>query len=1000
MSGENDFAEALERIEGDRKELERRLDALEESGPLRDALREQAELRAALARLKTRLAALEPSAGSKARESARPVPEEKPAAAARREDRPPPPLPSREKKEADAPAPETASETPAPETAPEVVPAVRAARTAKEEDAAPATEGLEMRVGTYWLVRIGVVMLLTGFAFLANYFRDMVGPETKVATLYLLSFGLLGAGAWVEKRRPGMLNYARVLGGGGLAAVYFTTYAAHRVPNLQVIESPLLAALLLLLWAAVIVVLADRRRSQTLAVGGLLLAYYTTIIHEATAFSMVSALILAGAALVFLLRHRWSVVGFVSLAGHLPRLRLLALPGGGRLGPRHRAGGRILLAGLRIPALLLAGLHGRRPPARQAPSVHRAARHLRRHQQRRLSRALRPGHDPPPPDELWIFSLVSALALFALCLVSGHRFGGGNLLARIALAKGLFLLTLAFLLKLTGPSLALALAAESCALLVLARRSQGRPSSSSAPSQPRVSRWASPSQPSSRDPLTTSSSRFPRAWPGRSGSSRRFSCSSMRGGCAGTTRMGTARRRRTSTSGSPWPRAPWGPSSTWRPPSVRSPFSPRRPRAPPSPPARVSASGTSPLPARFSLPLERSPSSTVTSRTRASVSRPPCSRPSGFSSSSSRFSTGRGEAPRSPGCSMPRASSRPSSRGFCACLGVFLDARDLPVNSWPWLGGILASALLAWALLAHVPWLAVASQGFHFAAVSAATSSSLPTFTALLPLLFLLANTAVIARVLARNGLAVDTGARASALRIGLFALRGLAFIALIDFVEDEVGRSSEVLVFAVAVLATWVAAMRGRSPQLQFFAHALLVVLVMHLVDGPGIAHRDGVDLYWRPLLTCLVPFAMQIVLRRRGGDAVRPEVGAPLAFLEDPAFHRVLHWLLPALGTVLTWWMLSMNITGELDSRYLALGWSILAFALFAAGWLLRERSYRLYSLGLLAAALLRILAFDVWQLESLARILSFIVIGAVLLALGFVYNRYQEKLKRYFT
>src|ERR1700704_3636726 len=50
-------------------------------------------------------------------------------------------------------------------------------------------ESLEIRVGTFWLVRIGIVLLLTGLAFLSAYLYNNVvanlGPLGKVSMLYV-----------------------------------------------------------------------------------------------------------------------------------------------------------------------------------------------------------------------------------------------------------------------------------------------------------------------------------------------------------------------------------------------------------------------------------------------------------------------------------------------------------------------------------------------------------------------------------------------------------------------------------------------------------------------------------------------------------------------------------------------------------------------------------------------------------------------------------------------
>ena len=53
--------------------------------------------------------------------------------------------------------------------------------------------------------------------------------------LYLASAALLGAGAWWQRKaaKESLKNYAQVLFAGGLAAVYFTTYAAHHVGTPQ-----------------------------------------------------------------------------------------------------------------------------------------------------------------------------------------------------------------------------------------------------------------------------------------------------------------------------------------------------------------------------------------------------------------------------------------------------------------------------------------------------------------------------------------------------------------------------------------------------------------------------------------------------------------------------------------------------------------------------------------------------------------------------------------------
>jgi uncharacterized membrane protein len=42
--------------------------------------------------------------------------------------------------------------------------------------------------------------------------------------------------------------------------------------------------------------------------------------------------------------------------------------------------------------------------------------------------------------------------------------------------------------------------------------------------------------------------------------------------------------------------------------------------------------------------------------------------------------------------------------------------------------------------------------------------------------------------------------------------------------------------------------------------------------------------------------------------------------------------------------------------------------------------------------------VVVFDVWKLETVYRILSFLALGVVLLVLGFIYNKYQAKFKEW--
>ena len=208
-----------------------------------------------------------------------------------------------------------------PAVSPEPATATMQSSAADQTPPPPVPEkgSFEMRLGTFWLVRVGIVMLLTGLAFFANYAYHHIigklGPAGKISLLYLASALLLGAGAWWQRRnvKESLKNYAQVLFAGGLAAVYFTTYAAHYIPPLCIIESALLDGILLLAWAGVIAVIADHKKSEVMALFAVGLAFYSSIITHVGEFTLYSNLILTVTAVVFLLRNRWATLSFASL---------------------------------------------------------------------------------------------------------------------------------------------------------------------------------------------------------------------------------------------------------------------------------------------------------------------------------------------------------------------------------------------------------------------------------------------------------------------------------------------------------------------------------------------------------------------------------------------------------------------------------------------------------------------------------------------------------------
>ena len=862
-----------------------------------------------------------------------------------------------------------ARQTATPETVPETVPETR--------------DGLELKLGTYWLVRIGIVMLLTGFVFLVKHFltSDEVAAGLKVTALYLLSAALLLSGAWIGKTRESMRNYGEVLGAGGFAAVYFTTFAAHKVPGLAVISSPLIAGVLLLSWAGVMVYIADRMRSQTLAVMGVLLAYYTLLIDEVSLFSLFSALILSGVALVFLVRNRWTIVGSLSLAGtylafaywRFPELLSWlgnASPSSNSFWPAY---GFLICYWAVFTAAVFLSDHLAEKKRSALAGLNNAA----------FLVFFGLGMGRHYPDQFWIFTLIAGFVFLALSEVADRRLGRGALLGTLYLAKGIVLITLAFFLKLSGYSLAILIAAESGALLVVAtcRRSKILEAASYISAVLAVfytiaSEFSGPEQ--------LWFVEFTDGIPALAAFAQlfffTFSAWWLRNHAEGIAPEARFEPRASIYLVLGMVALLFGAYSDiandWR--------------------ALVFVGLGAAAAALGSWRRLKLVELAVIGQAFSAVA--------AITFLEQLLSSG---AP-------PLAQSilvlllllgllhwAVDTRGPLTGQGVrvffewsfalvFVASLLLTVaehagslqTAWLYLPGSLALPLLFYGYRMRIPALAILSQAYHpFAMIGFASCDH--WILALFPLLLLLANIFLVDNLCRR----ADPGNRSrnlsGLLEAGQCLLRVLALLFFAAFVFGHLPEIWQASAFALAALVVHALAIRSLDRQRFVFALILLGTSAF-LVLFRDAWHSSG---SWQTYLAALTPLGLQQISRRGGGLAAA-----------NTGYHRIL-----ATASVgLVWLVLSIEVDsiGPIGQGfYLIISWTFLGLLVFAVGWFLRERIYRLLSLVVVASALVRLLAIEVWGLEPIARIITFILIGVVLLSLGFIYTRYQDKLRRIF-
>jgi uncharacterized membrane protein len=233
------------------------------------------------------------------------------------------PVPTRQAAAANpAPLPQVAP-TPRPPAAP-VMPSFAA------YESAPADEGLferlksklplEQFLGMNLFAKIGIVLLVLGFALLGRMALVSMGPAARAALIFAVAGAMLGGGVWFEVREKYRL-VGRACIGGGWALLFFTTYAINHVAPMTVLHSNTADCILMLIVAAAMVIHTLRYRSQLVTGLAFLLAFSTIALSQDSVYALAAGVVLALGIVAIALRMSWFELEFFgilsSYANHL-----------------------------------------------------------------------------------------------------------------------------------------------------------------------------------------------------------------------------------------------------------------------------------------------------------------------------------------------------------------------------------------------------------------------------------------------------------------------------------------------------------------------------------------------------------------------------------------------------------------------------------------------------------------------------------------------------------
>jgi uncharacterized membrane protein len=180
----------------------------------------------------------------------------------------------------------------------------------------PKRRDLESAIGGKWFNWIGIIAVIIGVAFFLKFAFDKqwIGPGPRVILSAIAGVSLLYVGDRLRKR--GLTAYAYVLSGGGILILYLADFAAYNFYNL--IGQPLAFGLMAIV-TTIAVLLAVRWNALAVAILGLIGGFSTPLLlstgvdNEIGLFTYI-ALLDAGVLAVAYFK-RWRSLDFLSFAG-------------------------------------------------------------------------------------------------------------------------------------------------------------------------------------------------------------------------------------------------------------------------------------------------------------------------------------------------------------------------------------------------------------------------------------------------------------------------------------------------------------------------------------------------------------------------------------------------------------------------------------------------------------------------------------------------------------
>jgi uncharacterized membrane protein len=209
--------------------------------------------------------------------------------------------------------------------------------------------------------------------------------------------------------------------------------------------------------------------------------------------------------------------------------------------------------------------------------------------------------------------------------------------------------------------------------------------------------------------------------------------------------------------------------------------------------------------------------------------------------------------------------------------------------------------------------------------------------------------------------------------------------ILMVVLMRFELGRSLAVVGWALFCVVLFRTGMVAKVADLRWQSYAIALLAFWRCWNTNFYIPESLAGIRGRVLAGALVTasfYAAQLLAPRTSGDGAR-------GLLDRHS--RIFFSLLAST-------LLAVLLFYEVSGGVLTMAWGVEALALLGAGFPLRDRVQRLSGLFLFMVCVLKLFLYDLRQLETINRILSFIVLGLILVSVSWIYTRFRDRIQRY--